>query len=115
MGILSFLIGNFKWVAILGIILALSGGAWKYTNMIKKLSIAEQTIAQQEKVIKNREITIRIERSLRDESERTLKEVQDENELLNTALENVTVNLPSDAVDLAPESLRETLRRMRNQ
>src|SRR5210317_590081 len=99
-----------KWVAILAVVTAISGGIWKYTSMVRQLAIANQTIEQLEKAIESRESALRIERALNTALNDELESLRAEKQVLEDSLSGITEYLPDDAQELAPESLRETIR-----
>jgi len=111
--IFGLLTGNFKWI-IIGVVAIIIGvGAWKYTALVRDNAIARQTIAQQAQAIAEKDAAIKRERDLNAIQAQILEQQANDLADLNARLEGITEGLPADATDIAPESLRETLRRLR--
>lgn len=107
------LTGWMKWGAILGIVTILSGGVWHYTSLVSDRATLKQEketfrLAYENEKAENRRLT-----EIYRLSEMAISELQKEKDRIRTELENVTVDLPEDASDDAPESLKETIRRLR--
>lgn len=109
---LSFLGSNIKWVAILALIAALSFAGFKYTKLVSDYAIARNTITQLQQTVKDKDATIKFERDLRFNSEKIIAEQKLENDKLEEQLKNITDDLGTDSNDLAPESIREIIRRL---
>lgn len=109
---IGFLGSNIKWVAIIALVTMLSLGAWRYTKLVENYAIAQQTIAQLNQNIKDKENALAFEREKFALSEQIIEDMTKENKKLTADLENITSDLPEDAKDKAPDSILETLDRL---
>lgn len=107
--------GNVKWIAIGAAVIAIAFGAWRYTNLVSAYAVAQNTISQLAQTIENKDQVIAIERGLRQESEAALEQQIAKTEQLKDRLKDIIANLPSDASEPAPDSLKETIRRLLEQ
>jgi len=114
-GAYAFIAANMKWVAIVAIV-ALAGSVfWVYTNAVQdkeRLTIynkqLEQTIIEKERNI----ITLQ---ELSDAREKLLIELTEEVEELSDELGEITDDLGDDSKEKAVASIRELLKRLRDQ
>lgn len=110
--IAAFFLGNIKWIAIIGLAMTLIGGFVKYTAMVKELERSRITIAQLENNIVEKEATIEFEKNKANVLQDLINSRDTELNQLRERLDGITDDLPSDSTDVAPESIRETLRRL---
>lgn len=110
----GFLKMNIKWVAIIVLVLAGLFMLWKYSKMVSELATAKHVISQLEENIRVKDETIKFERDLRVILEDSLERIQKDNDRLNEALENIGENLGEDSENLAPGSIREVIKRLRD-
>lgn len=112
--ILGFLGNNIKWVVIgiCAVIIAL--GAWKYTSLVKNYAIAQQTISQLKVTLEEKEKALKLERDLNVIEESVIAKQQEEITILQDDLDSITSDLSIDKDDLAPASIRETLKRLQS-
>lgn len=103
---------NFKWVAIALLAIVLAFGGWRYTKLVKDYANSQQIIELQKQAIADKEKALQNERELAKLQVQALEEQAIELAKLQAQLENITDNLGNDAGDLAPESIREILRRL---
>lgn len=116
---MSFLLGaflwgkdNFKWIAIALAVIIAGIGLWRYTKLVSDYATAQQTIIQLEQNIEAKERALQLERDLNKLADEAIEKIEREKTELAEKLEDVTKDLPEDSKDLAPESIRETLRRL---
>ena len=114
LAILSFIKINIKWVAIIILVLAGLFLFWKFNNMASKLATAEHVISQLEENVRDKERALKFEQDLRSITEDSLERIQEDNRKLSEQLENIGTDLGEDSSDLAPASIREQLRRLRD-
>lgn len=104
---------NFKWIAIIVIGIVLAFGAWRYTKLVSDYAKAQNVIEQLEQSLEDTQRLLKFEQDLNKLGDEALQKVDQEKQQLEQALEDLTKNLPDDVDNLAPESLRETLRRLK--
>lgn len=114
LGIFNFFKTNIKWIAIILVSLIITFGLWRYTRLVENYALAQQTIEQQQQIIRDKEKQIIKERELNALSNSIIEEQAKELANIQSSLDNITNNLPDDSKELAPESIRETIRRLRN-
>ena len=119
MSILSILSLAFSWgksnctgVAITLLAIVLAFGGWRYTKLVRDYANSQQIIELQKQAIADKEKALQNERELAKLQVQALEEQAIELAKLQAQLENITDNLGNDAGDLAPESIREILRRL---
>lgn len=110
--LIAFVRGNMKWIMIGLCAVIIAFGAWRYTRLVENYATAKQTIAQLEQNVRDKENALKLERELNALADEAISKLENENETLEDALERITANLPEDSGDLAPESIRETLKRL---
>ena len=111
---LTFAKNNLKWIVIGLAVIVASYGAYRYTKLVQNYAVAEQVIEQQKQAIADKESQIAKERELNKLTNQIIEEQATQLAQLQEDLKNITANLPEDAAALAPESIRETIRRLRN-
>lgn len=111
-GIIGFFTGNIKWIAIIALVAAITVGALKYTKLVESYATAQAAISQLEQNVKDKEAALAFEREKYLLTERIIEDLEKDRNELEGQLENITKDLPEDAINLAPESIRETLRRL---
>ena len=110
LALFTFFQTNIKWIAILATVLLIAFFSWRYTVMVREVATARYQIEQLQQNIKDKDKTIQFERDLNKLADDAMLEQQKKiDELKNT---DVLLNLPEDNSNLAPESIRETIRRL---
>lgn len=109
----SFLGNNIKWVVIGLLVVAVAFGAWRYTKLVENYAIAKQTIVQLEQNVKDKEKALKFERDLYKLSDSIISKLNEDKEKLVVQIEEITNNLGEGANDVAPASIRETIRRLK--
>ena len=105
---------NLKWIAIIAVVAVVAFGAWRYTKLVEDYAKAEQKIVLLEQNVKDKENAIAFLQEEKKISERLIISFMEQNDKLEEDLKNITENLPSDFNDLAPESIREALKRLQD-
>jgi predicted negative regulator of RcsB-dependent stress response len=104
---------NIKWIAIGLLVVVVAFGAWRYTRLVENYATAKQTIAQLELNIKEKEKALQTERDLVSIRDDAIARRDAELDALQDELSDVTKNLPIDKDDLAPPSIREVVKRLK--
>lgn len=117
---LPFLIGalgwgknNIKWIAIGIGAIAVSVFVAHYTITIKQNASLKYENTQLEENVKSLRSSLETERDLNKISLEIIQQQQEDNATLESQFNSVTKNLPTDSEALAPDSIRETIRRLR--
>jgi len=110
--ILAWFKNNIKWVVIGLAVAAISFGAWRYTKLVENYAKAEQQIVLLNQNIKDKEKALQFERDKAALSEQAIEDLTKQNDQLEADLDKIAENLPDDANQLAPESIREILKRL---
>lgn len=103
---------NFKWIAIALLAIVIAFGAWRYTKLVENYAQAQYTIEQQEQIIKDKEKALQLERDINTIAISALEQQAKEMAELESQLKDITNNLGDDAGNLAPDSIRELLKRL---
>jgi uncharacterized membrane protein len=109
----SWASSNIKWIAIGLVVVAVAFGAWRYTRLVENYAMAKQTIAQLELNLKEKERALKTEQDLVAIRDAAIARRDAELDQLQEELREATVNLPEDRKDVAPESVRETIKRLK--
>jgi predicted negative regulator of RcsB-dependent stress response len=111
--IATFLGNNVKWIVIGLLIVVVAFGAWRYTKLVENYAIAKQTISQLEQNVKDKEAALQIERDVAKLKDNVILKLNEDKDKLESQLESITENLGEDADDVAPASIRETIKRLK--
>lgn len=103
-----------KWGAILSIVAMLSGGAVYIRHLIISNALNETKITALKAENANLQLTIQLQEKVRLLGEETLKQLEEENRIIDEKLKDLSSDLPEDSSDQAPESLKETIRRLKD-
>jgi uncharacterized membrane protein len=104
---------NIKWIAIALLVVVVAFGAWRYTRLVENYAVAKQTIAQLELNLKEKERALKTEQDLVAIRDAAIARRDAELEQLQEDLRELTVNLPEDRKEVAPNSVRETIKRLK--